>query len=317
LGAVWKIMDFWNIAHETRRLQSFDFKYTLGKSVFYYETRALMLGEDEALYIIRDVTTRKAAEEKVSDLLTQARSDNEELRRLGKVKDDFLSALSNELRNPMTTVLGYLRLLKDNSLGPLTPAQAESLSVALQNGIRLRDLLNKLLTSPIQARQTPPDQDTLGLNYLVGNAIENVRLEAEKKGLQIQRFQPPGPSRSSSTRNRWSVSSPTSWRTPSGSRREGDLEIGWGNPKRQGGDGGPFSGSGTTAPGPFRDLERISSLSRCPKPRDQVAGGSGASLALCRQITQAHGGRVWAESVEGQGATFRVLLPLQGLEGPP
>ncbi len=318
--AVWKIMDFWNIAHETRRLQSFDFKYNLGKSVFYYETRALMLGEDEALYIIRDVTTRKAAEEKVSDLLTQARSDNEELRRLGKVKDDFLSALSNELRNPMTTVLGYLRLLKDNSLGPLTPAQAESLSVALQNGIRLRDLLNKLLDLA-QSKQGKLNliKTPSALNYLVGNAIENVRLEAEKKGLQIQRFQPPGPIEILLDPEQMErVLTNLLENAVRFSPEKGDLEIGWGIQNDKEGMAAFFwvrdHGPGV----PFADLERIfEPFSMVQNPEIEVAGGSGASLALCRQITQAHGGRVWAESVEGQGATFRVLLPLQGLEGPP
>jgi signal transduction histidine kinase len=47
------------------------------------------------------------------------------------------------------------------------------------------------------------------------------------------------------------------------------------------------------------------------RPRD--TGGSGLGLAICREIIGAHGGRVWVESVEGEGSSFHVALPA----GPP
>jgi signal transduction histidine kinase len=39
------------------------------------------------------------------------------------------------------------------------------------------------------------------------------------------------------------------------------------------------------------------------------AGGSGLGLAIARELVAAHGGRIWAESAEGQGTTFRFMLP--------
>ncbi|MCK4242408.1 MAG: PAS domain-containing sensor histidine kinase, partial [Dehalococcoidia bacterium] len=42
----------------------------------------------------------------------------------------------------------------------------------------------------------------------------------------------------------------------------------------------------------------------------RAGGGTGMGLAIARHIIEAHGGRVWAESVEGRGAAFHFTLPL-------
>jgi two-component system sensor histidine kinase SenX3 len=62
---------------------------------------------------------------------------------------------------------------------------------------------------------------------------------------------------------------------------------------------------------PSRDLERIfERFYRVDKARSRVTGGTGLGLSIVRHVAQAHGGEVAVDSIEGQGSTFRFIVPL-------
>jgi two-component system sensor histidine kinase SenX3 len=63
---------------------------------------------------------------------------------------------------------------------------------------------------------------------------------------------------------------------------------------------------------PSRDLERIfERFYRVDQARSRDTGGTGLGLSIVRHVARSHGGEVTVESVEGQGSTFRFVLPLE------
>jgi two-component system sensor histidine kinase SenX3 len=66
---------------------------------------------------------------------------------------------------------------------------------------------------------------------------------------------------------------------------------------------------------PTRDLDRVfERFYRVDRARSRDTGGTGLGLAIVRHVAQAHGGEVTVESIEGEGSTFRLVLPRPGAD---
>ncbi|MDX6423583.1 MAG: hypothetical protein QOI67_1054, partial [Gaiellaceae bacterium] len=113
-----------------------------------------------------DVSDKKANEEKLDQLLAREREQNEELRELDRLKDEFVALVSHELRTPLTSIRGYLELVLDDTSGHLTDEQRQFLSVVERNSDRLQRLVGDLLF----VAQVDAGRLTLELDHL--DAVE-------------------------------------------------------------------------------------------------------------------------------------------------
>ncbi len=83
--------------------------------------------------VSKEITRRKRAEEKLKEALNKLKAANEELIRLDRMKDDFLSNVSHELKTPMISVMGYTGMLLKEKGGMLTEQQKKFLEISYKN----------------------------------------------------------------------------------------------------------------------------------------------------------------------------------------
>jgi signal transduction histidine kinase len=105
---------------------------------------ALLLYQD-ARFLHLSETHRAELDEAVAQRTRQLEQANEELRRLDKVKSEFLATVTHELLTPMNAVLGFTELVLDGNAGEPTSEQREYLGIVLSSGQHLRRLIEKML----------------------------------------------------------------------------------------------------------------------------------------------------------------------------
>lgn len=127
-------------------------------------------------------------------VLKQLRDSNEKLRELDEAKDDFISMASHQLRTPLTSVKGYISMIKEGDAGKITPTQKQMLEQAFFSSQRMvyliADLLNvsRLRTGKFVIEPKPVD-----LNKVVGEEIEQLVEIAKSRDLSLEYQAPKSP----------------------------------------------------------------------------------------------------------------------------
>ena len=135
---------------------------------------------------IRDITVRKAAEEKLQRALEDERSAVLRLQELDKAKSDFVSSISHELRSPLTSTLGYLEILGDGGAGELSDEQAHMVAVADRNAKRLKALIEDLLTlSRIESGSFGVKFRPVEISSVITQAVAQHAAFAQDRGVRV------------------------------------------------------------------------------------------------------------------------------------
>ena len=235
--------------------------------------------------------------------------DVSELRRLQRIRAEFIDNLSHELRTPLTNVrLLTETLARDLDRTDLPPRVRDGiLKIDVESG-HLVQMVNELLDlSKIEQGGAPLHLDVVDVGEVIRGTVDRLRLFADRQDVHLE------------------------------TDLAADLPIVRGDDERLGQmlvnllhNAVKFSPSGATvtvraaiANGevviavadhgvgiPAGDVGRIfERFYKVDKARVRGKGGTGLGLAIVRHIAESHGGRVWVESVEGEGATFSVALP--------
>jgi two-component system phosphate regulon sensor histidine kinase PhoR len=234
--------------------------------------------------------------------------DVSELRRLQRIRAEFIDNLSHELRTPLTTI---------SLLAETAARDAETASPRLRDRIskievetgHLTQMVNELLDlSKIESGTAQLMLDDVDLVRLARATAERLRLFAERQGLRIELDLPDhvAPVRGDEDRlgqvlvnllHNAVKFSPNGGVITVGVSDELDRIRVW---VRDPGIGVPKA-----------DLARIfERFYKVDRARVRGRGGTGLGLSISRHVVESHGGRIWAESEEGSGSTFIFTVPL-------
>ncbi|HEX3281490.1 MAG TPA: PAS domain S-box protein [Pyrinomonadaceae bacterium] len=164
--------------------------YTRDGSVLFCEWYNSVLHDGNGkmvsiLSLVLDVTTRKAADEERTALLTRERELRERAEESDRLKDEFLATLSHELRTPLTAILGWAMLIRSGDLDPENLPNA--IQIIERNAKSQARLIEDLLdVSRIIQGNLKLEVHPLNLGPLVETTNEALKPAATAKGIQVE-----------------------------------------------------------------------------------------------------------------------------------
>ena len=241
--------------------------------------------------------------------------DVTELRRLERVRSEFVANVSHELRTPLTCIKGYLETLLDGALDDRTHAR-RFLEIAGTHAERLDRLIDDLLElSNIESGRVTFVPVRLDLGDVVSGVAAMFERRTAQSHQTLERAVPPGlvvhADRDRLVQILVNLVDNAVKFTPEGGRI--GIEAG------PGPDGRVEIRVRDTGIGiPSTDLPRITErFYRVDKDRSREVGGTGLGLAIVKHLVQAHGGELHIDSVLGHGTTVSFTLPAGGGAGTP
>lgn len=234
--------------------------------------------------------------------------DISERRRIEQLKGEFVSTVSHELRTPLTSIAGSLGLLSGGAAGPLPDKAARLIQIAQANSQRLVRLINDILDiEKIESGKLRLELAPLDLREIAERSIEGVQGYARELGVVVAL----GSSESAPVRGDadrliqvvTNLLSNASKFSPAG----GVVTVTVDRETRLARLSVVDQGQGI--PESFRS-RIFSKFAQADGSDTRAKGGTGLGLAIAREIAERHGGRLWFESAEGEGATFHLDLPL-------
>src|SRR6266487_5616629 len=266
---------------------------------------AIITGQRESARM-RALIAEEEAIERANELATA----NEELEKANKLKDQFLSIASHELKTPITTIRGQAqitlrRLSKQRELPEELAGVSHALEQIDEQTLRLNALVDDLLDlSSIRAGKMKLRLSNFDLRVVCQSAVEEQRLLT---GRNIELEQPGTPVMLNADSERLSqvvtnlVNNAVKY-SPETSPIKVSMEMQEKTIRLAVQDHGQ---------GISKEQQTLifETFYRTPDAQASKKNGWGLGLAICKDIVERHGGRIWCESRVGEGSTFYVELP--------
>lgn len=273
------------------------------------EVRATALdwgGQTARLVTLRDVTDLRRME--------RLREEVKERMLAVDLKNEFMTTISHELRNPLTTVKTAIQSLRDGLVGPMTSQQMRFVELAHRNVERQIRIINNVLDlSRLQSGKAVLEMRRVDLAALVEDALEGYALSPKGPRVEVS----VAPDLPEVAADPDLVTQVLGNLVDNALRFARERVIVRVARSHEGGvtlsvlDDGPGMAESQIA----RLFSKFVQVSR-PTGLAHGYKGTGLGLSICKEIMASHGGRIWVESSPGKGAHFHALWPLFVADAP-
>ncbi|MDD5110062.1 MAG: ATP-binding protein [Patescibacteria group bacterium] len=256
--------------------------------------------------------------DEVEKATRELRAANLELKRLDASKSEFISIASHQLRTPLTIIKGFISMINEQAFGKVPPLIGKQLAKVYEANERLIGLVEDLLNiSRIESGRQSYTWQSTDLFKLASEVVENIKSQAEQKGLRLILEKPEG-------------------RFPKpvadGDKLHEVMMNFVDNAIKYTATGEIHVQMATTPPGMITFVVRDSGMGLS---RDTILNlfkkfsrgkgsalvhteGTGLGLYVAKKIIDVHEGKIWAESRgEGKGSTFAFSVPIAGPKNRP
>lgn len=246
------------------------------------------------------------------ELGSLARSFNQMAEKLGeldRMKADFVSCLSHELRSPLTSLKEATSLMQDQVAGPVTPKQERLLKIIEIDADKLLRLINDLLDlSKMEAGMMPLNVHPARIEEVLKHAVQEIQPLAVGKGIHmVSLISPNLPVIRMDELRIQQVVTNLLHNAVKFTEREGTVTLSAAETPE--GIRVSVKDTGRGIP-PEAQARIFDKFHQVDPVMTGASGGTGLGLPIARHIVEAHRGRIWVESHPGGGASFAFVLPV-------
>jgi signal transduction histidine kinase len=228
---------------------------------------------------------------------------------------EVIASISQELRQPLSSVIGYTDLLLGESVGILGALQRKFVERIKSSTERIHGLIDDMIhITTLETELNDLKPEAVDLNMVIDNVMSYTSSQVREKNISMhldlpKKLAPIQADREALQQILIHLLQNAGAATPF----EGTIRL---KVQTRNEDGLEFIMIQVTDSGvgiPAEDLSRVfTRLFRADNVLIQGVGDTGIGLSIAKTLTEAHRGRIWVESDPGVGSTFSVLLPISG-----
>ncbi len=255
-------------------------------------------GKQATLVVAADITKRKSSEEKLSLLLEELKRSNAEL-------EQFAYVASHDLQEPLRMVASYVQLLERRYKGKLDPDADDFIGFAVDGAKRMQNMITDLLQYSRITTRGKPFEPT-DCKAVLDSSLANLKAAIDESNAVVTCDPMPDIIADASQIDRVFqnlIGNAIKFRSDA----KPCIHIGVEKKKHEWVFSVKDNGIGfdiKQADRLFKMFQRLQSGDKYP--------GTGMGLVICKKIVERHGGRIWAESIQGAGSTFHFTIPVRG-----